>query len=996
MKLLSANDLIQGRYRIMEVLATGGASVVYRAWDETAPRLVAVKQCRLADAHLADRRFAREAALLRQLRHPALPEYVDYFTTDEGGFLVMEFVPGDDLGRELGRRGAPFDLHEVADWAEQLLDVLSYLHRHDPAIIHRDIKPANLKQTADGRIKLLDFGLAKHAGASTTVHGYSTSYSSPEQMLGEGTDVRSDLYSLAATLYDLLTGVRPADALERRSAALIGKPDLLRPACQLNPAVSPMLSEWLNRALALVPAGRFASADEMRQALRMTLDLDRGETRIIVAPVSRMPAAPSPLTGLLLGRDADLAHVRASLRRESIRLITLTGLGGVGKTRLAQEVMASLTFDFPDGAWFIPLASLAQPEQVADAIAQRLGVSESAEQPARERVAEFLRDRRTLLVLDNFEHVTPAAPDVAMLLQRCPRLKILVTSRTRLRLAGEHEFVVKPLSAPDLDQPLSVETLMRLPSVQLFVSRCQATLPAFQLTEQNALAVQRLCAHLDGLPLAIELAAARIRVLSPQAMLERLRDRFVWLRRGSDRSAIDGLNDQHSSLDAVMEWSYSLLDEMDRGVLCAVAVFEAGCVLDSLCRVVGLPDDAQSEARLMTALESLLDNHLIESSNADESRFTMLEVVREFALRKLRARADEAAIHHRHADEFVALAESAEPHLRGPRQADHMARLAAEQANLRQALAWLLYTHDASRALRLVAALWRFWWVRAHLREGLHWVGAALALPYDAGNDAGAEGAGSFGLLRLRALLGGAAIARDLAQFDLARGWFDEALALSQALNDPASEARALTGLGSLHLYAEEYEAALSLFERSLALSRRLNDRLGIAGALNNLGMTHMHLGRYGSAMAAYRDSLPLYRDLGDEWGTALALNNLAFAAFKQGDLDHARAWFRDSLRMFHALDDAEGMTTVLEAMAWLNARAGELDRAAQLAGATEAHRQRLGTRLYGLDQAEHEIMLAHLEAHLPPARLFTAWQAGRSMSLPDAMALALPVEAIP
>lgn len=990
MKLLSANDLMQGRYRIMEVLATGGANVVYRAWDETATRLVAVKQCSLTDTRLADRLFAREAALLRQLRHPALPEYVDYFTTAEDGFLVMEFVPGNDLGRELDHRGAPFDLREVADWAEQLLDALSYLHSHDPAIIHCDIKPANLKRTSDGRIKLLDFGLAKYASASTTVHGYSTSYSSPEQMLGEGTDVRSDLYSLAATLYDLLTGVRPADALERRAAALIGKLDLLRPACQLNPAVSPMLSEWLNRALTLVPAGRFASADEMRQALRMTLDLEEGETRIIVAPVSKMPTVPAPLTGLLLGRDADLAHVRASLRRESIRLITLTGLGGVGKTRLAQEVMASLTFDFPDGAWFIPLASLTQPEQVADAIAQRLGVNESAEQPARERVAEFLRDRRVLLVLDNFEHVVRAAPDVVMLLHHCPRLKILITSRNRLGLAGEHEFLVKPLPTPNLNQPLPVEALMHLPSIQLFVLRCQMTLPEFQLTAQNALAVQHLCAHLDGLPLAIELAAARIRVLSPQAMLERLRDRFVWLRRGHDGIAVDGMSAQHASLDAVMEWSYSLLGEMDRNVLCVLAVFVNGCTLDSLRRVIGLPDDAQSEARLMNALESLLDNHLIKSSaNSVESRFTMLEVVREFALRKLSERADEAAIHDRYADEFAALAERAEPHLRGPRQAEYMAHLAAEYGNLRRALAWSLRTHNAGRALRLVAALWRFWWVRAHLREGVHWASDVLALP-DARDTA------DVAPLRLRALLGGAAIARDLAEFDQARAWFDEALALSHALNDPASEARALTGLGSLHLYAEEYEAALPLFEHSLTLSRRLNDRLGIAGALNNLGTTYMHLGRFDSAIAAYRDSLPLYRMLGDGWGAALALNNLAFATFKQGDLERARAWFRDSLRMFHALDDDEGMTTVLEAMAWLDAQAGELDRAARLAGTAEAHRQRLGTHLYGLDRAEHDAMLAHLEAHLSPARLFSEWQAGQFMPLSDSVALASLEEANP
>lgn len=430
-----------------------------------------------------------------------------------------------------------------------------------------------------------------------------------------------------------------------------------------------------------------------------------------------------------------------------------------------------------------------------------------------------------------------------------------------------------------------------------------------------------------------------------------------------------------------MEWSYNLLGEMEQNVFRAMAIFENGCTLGSLLRVVGLPVDAQAEARLMDCLESLIDNNLIESSvNAEVSRFTMLEVVHEFAQRKLSEWAEEATLHDRHADEFAVLAESAEPHLRGPQQADHMARLAAEYGNLRRALAWSLHTQNASRSLRLVAAVWRFWWARASLREGLQWISRALALPHDE----------SVAPLRLRALLGGAAIARDLAQRDRALAWFSDALTLAHALGDRASEARALTGLGSLHLYAEEYEPALPLFERSLTLSRELHDHLGIAGALNNLGMTHMHLGHYAQAMRSYRESLSCYRDLGDEWGAALALNNLAFAVFKQGDVSGARIWFGDSLQMFHRLGDDEGIATVLEALAWLDAQAGELDRAARLAGAAEAQRQRLGTHLYGLDRIEHEAMLAHLEAHLAPARFFAAWRAGRAMPLSDSLALAL------
>ncbi len=965
--------ILAGRYQLEALVARGGTGAVYRGTDRQTGAAVAIKQVTAAaDDDLLARAVRREAETLRRLAHPRLPALVDSFAADGDHYLVMAYVDGDDLARQLARRTAPFPVAQVVAWAEQILELLAYLHGQQPPVIHRDLKPANLKLDAAGGIVLLDFGLAK--GAATTLHslpGYTLAYAAPEQVRGEGTDSRSDLYSLAATLYHLLTAVKPADALRREAALLAGQPDPLAPAHQLNPAVPPALSEVLAAALALDPAQRFADAGQMRRSLQAALE--EPPTRLVAPRPAQDPTPhnlPAPLSSFI-GREREVAEVCARLRREDVRLLTLTGPGGVGKTRLALAAAAGLLPDFPDGVTFVPLAPLSDPALMADAIARARGLAEQPGESALERLQRGLADRCTLLVLDNFEHLLPTAGLLSALLAACPRLRLLVTSRERLRLPEEEVLAVPPLPLPRGDGRLDPVQIGQAPAVALFVQRAQAQAPDFALNEHNAAAVAELCRRLDGLPLAIELAAGRSRVLSPQAMLERLDDRLGWLR---DRRAVG----RHRALQAVMDWSYDLLDEAERGLFRRLAVCAGGCTLAAAEAVGQGPADGMATP-VVDLLEALLDHSLLrrEVRPDGEPRFAALETIRHYALVRLREAGEEPAARRRHAAHFLAVAEAAEPHLRGPEAALWLDRLEADHANLRSALAWFLDGSDPLAGLRLATALWRFWWTRGYLSQGRDWLERALAV---------AEAAGQLDpALRARALGRAGALSRDLGDYSRARRRYEEALALAQALDDPALLANALNDLGSLAVYQEDYAAARPFFEQSLALRRQADDTLGVAGSLNNLGLVLLHLGEYGQAQVLYREGLGLYRRRGDRWGEALALNNVAFAAFLQGDMSAARPLFEESLALFVQLGDDEGIATVVEALAWIERAAGRLPRAATLAGAAEAGRRRLGTSLYGLDLEQHRHMVAALQAGLGAAAFQAAWQRGEALSLLEA-----------
>src|SRR6266852_4875421 len=446
-------------------------------------------------------------------------------------------------------------------------------------------------------------------------------------------------------------------------------------------------------------------------------------------PQSRLPAPLTPL----VGREQEIAAVCALLWRPEVRLVTLTGTGGVGKTRLALGVAAAVNADFADGICFVALAPLIDPGLVLSTIAQALGVQEQGSRPLLEGLQDHLREKQLLLLLDNFEQVVSAAPVVAELLVAAPRLRVLMTSRTSLHLSGEHEFAVPPLSLPDLRDLPPLDRLTQYGAIRLFIERAQAVKSDFALTKENAAAIAAICHQVDGLPLAIELAAGRSKLFSPQALLPRLRNRLKLLVGGAQDLPL-----RQQTLRGTIAWSYDLLDQAEKILFRRLAVFVGGCTLEA-AEAVCHPD-RDLEGDVLDAVERLVDKSLLrQEAQADgEPRLLMLETIREYALERLAASGETEATRRRHADYYLALAEQAEPLLAGEQQVPWLNRLEQEHENLRAALTWVfqeaggadLHLKAALReqTLRLVGALWSFWYIHCHYREGKQWLQAALAL----------------------------------------------------------------------------------------------------------------------------------------------------------------------------------------------------------------------------------------------------------------------------
>ncbi|HEX5707051.1 MAG TPA: tetratricopeptide repeat protein, partial [Pyrinomonadaceae bacterium] len=676
--------------------------------------------------------------------------------------------------------------------------------------------------------------------------------------------------------------------------------------------------------------------------------------------------------------------------REDVRLVTLTGPGGSGKTRLALHVAAGMLDAFPDGVFFINLDPVSDPHLVVSTVAQSLGVKEVGGTTLDESLKRYLRERAVLLVLDNFEQVVSAAPLLASLLEASLRVKILVTSRAVLRLRGEHEFQVPPLLLPDLRGPLTRATeLLQYASVELFVQRAVAAKSDFLLTERNAHAVAEICVHLDGLPLAIELAAARVRMLPPQAMISRLETPFKLLTGGARNLPM-----RQQTMSGAIAWSYDLLDDAGKCLFRRLSVFVGGATLEAAEAVCG--DATGVGADVQDGVAALVDNSLLRQveQQGGEPRFVMLETIREYGLERLRASGDVEDARRRHAGFFLRLAEEADPELGGERLDFWLEQLEEEHDNLRAALRWSLDTGDEETALRLVRALWWFWYLHGHYEEGRAWLGRALEA---GGREESAH--------RARALVGAGVLAFLQCEYASAEGHLKDGLELARRLNDRQSTAMALQVLGSVARERGEYAAAIERHHESLALWRDLNDRRGIARSLNYIGFAAWLSGDFDETMRCCEVALPLFREQGDKEGVVWSLLNLAAVALHGGRFAEALAFgeeslalsremsykegiawslnlsgdalrglgrsveataaLRESLQLHNELGDRWRVASVLESLGGADETAGRRERALLLFASAEALREETGTPLPPVERAARERHVEHLRASL-------------------------------
>jgi predicted ATPase/tRNA A-37 threonylcarbamoyl transferase component Bud32 len=1003
-----------GRYEILAPLGAGGMGEVYRAKDTRLERTVAIKVLPEALHHKPElrQRLELEARTISKLSHPNICTLHDVGQHGNINFLVLEFVEGKTL-KELLPGSLP--IRQTISIAVQIADGLAAAH--ELGIVHRDLKPENLMISCE-RVKILDFGLAKFARQDQETSEDCTTallqtqageilgtipYMSPEQVNGHPLDFRSDQFSFGLVLYEMITGRRAfrRDTPARTMFAIVGETP--EPIGSLNPEAPPPLCWVVERCLAKEPEKRYASTRDMARDLAALND------RFSDLQLKQREVRPSnlPVPGtVFIGREKELAAARELLLRADVRLVTVTGPGGIGKSRLSIEAAREVAKEFSAGVYFILLGAVSEPGLIASAIAQTLGVRENGTLAQLEALKKYFENslrKPMLLLLDNFEHLVEGAPLLAELLALAPTLKFLVTSRAALHIQDEFEFPVPPLALPDTKSLPPLEMLSQYSGISLFVQRAAAVKPGFKLTHNNASAVAEICARLDGLPLAIELAAARAKMLSPSAIRSRLESRLQLLTGGAR-----DLPARQQTLRQTIDWSYDLLCDPEQKLFRRLSVFVGGCTLEAVESVCDTKDDLGMD--ILDCMASMVDKSLLRQiDQADgEPRFVMLETIREYALEKIAASGEELQTRRAHAAFCLVLAEEgAGEENAGANWSAWTERLELEHDNFRAALDWLIKTVEVDWGLRLGGALFHFWESGEYFREGRDLLGKLLILPgaelptkprlqvlFAAGVLAVAQGDYSAAdalfkesleiALHLQdqrsmavAFNALAVNARDQGDLFSAFALLEESLKLWRELQNPPAVARALSNLANVASLQQEYPRASELYGECLSIFQELGDKTGIAWVLNNQGDLARDQCDFAAARSLYGQSLATFRELGDRWGIAGSLADLGNLAREQMEYHTAEKLFRESLGVFHELGHKRGIARLLESFACSAAAQSEQERALRLAGTAAALRNNLGTPLTPAEQGKLEKSLESARQGLTTTTGGTAWLEG-------------------
>jgi predicted ATPase len=682
---------------------------------------------------------------------------------------------------------------------------------------------------------------------------------------------------------------------------------------------------------------------------------------------------PIQLTSFV-GRVREIAEVKTLIA--AARLVTITGAGGAGKTRLALQVVADLVEGHPDGVWLAELAPIADPALVPKTVASALNVPEQPGREMIETLVDAVRPRSLLLVLDNCEHLLAACRDLAAaLLRKCPRLRILATSREGLGIPGETLWRVPSLSVPeDIGRLPNAEELVLYDAVRLFVDRAASTAPGFAVTCENAPVVAQVCQRLDGMPLAIELAAARVKVLTVEQIAARLGDRFLLLTGGSRT-----LLPRQQTLRATLDWSYDLLSGEEQTVLRWLSVFSGGFTLEAAEQICAGGKVAEHD--ILDLLTRLVDKSLVLFGEREAyGRYRLLDSIRQYALDRLLASGEAAEARTRHRSWYLGLAERAEAEMYGPMDTWWLKRLEVEHDNLRAALECSSTEEgNAEIGLRFAAALVRFWDFHTHWSEGHRWLEAALADSRDSKSTA-----------RAKALLGEGLMVWRQGDYGKAVALYDESLGLARELGDQKGLAVALLGRGIVATSQGDFDAATALFEESRELFWKLQDRWWTATVLAQIGFVACRSGDHGKAVLLCEESLTIFRNLGAKWRIAYALRLTGHAVRLHGDLERAARLYRENLALFGQVGDKWGATECIEGLALIAIAQEHSERATRLFGAAEAARETFGITMPRPEAGDQEHLWATIRERTAGTAFASAWAEGRVMTLEQAIEYAL------